>query len=94
MDFITDVVEDRGWRVIHCWFKLQPANGIMPAHQDSASRKYTVSLIVRVTIYGDGGFIDMISDSNPLKVYRVHLPQPTIMGISRIGGGMVSSYSP
>ena len=77
MDFITDVVEDRGWRVINCWFKFQPANGIMRAHQDSASRKFTASLIIRVTVYGDGGFIDMISDSNPLKVYRAGAPPPT-----------------
>ena len=62
----------------------------MDRHKDSVNRGFDVSLVVRVTCSGDGGYIDMIDGSG--VVHRIHLTEPGAYAFGRGGGGMVRWY--
>ena len=88
--FLARVIKKNGWELVRFWVKAQPAGGTMSAHQDSANRGFHTSVVHRFTLFGDGGYIDMISTSNPNVVQRVHLPLPGSYSFGPIGGGVVS----
>ena len=90
ISFLADVIKENGWELVRFWVKAQPAGGTMSAHQDSANRGFHTSVVHRFTLFGDGGYIDMISTSNPNVVQRVHLPLPGAYAFGPVGGGVVS----
>ena len=72
------------------WMKVQPAGGLMEVHQDSLNRGFHVSLVLRVTLSGDGGYIDMMEEGSPKVIHRVHLTKAGAYAFSPGAGGMVS----
>ena len=90
ISYVAEKIKAKGWKLVRVFLKAQPAGGFMAAHQDSRKRGFHVSVVLRSTVSGEGGFVDFVNSRFPGVVHRIFLPKPGAWCIDRPGSGMVS----